>query len=737
MNGGGRREVNYFSHLDHLRRVLALLEQSGVAASDIAVFSGDGSDPEADLATREVELRPDFWLLPRRLDGLLRPPVVFVDSRLEGVALRPARLEALRAWFQTEGRALAPGDALLLYVTDHGERIGGPAESTITLWGEKLSVGDLRELLALLDPGVRVVMLMSQCYSGGFADAALASGDAPLPSGGTCGYFSTTADRRANGCYPEISRKDSVGHSHRLLNALASGHPLRDAQREVLVTDDTPDVPLATSGLFLERRLARAAQDAGSALPSFADPLLAVAFAEPATIEPEIRLLDRVGAAYGFASPRSLAALEVQTRELSELSKRLETYAKLWEDALDSLREENLRAFRAANPEWGPRLEPGTLKALDADGRRRESDALLDGLASFTVASPERKERLEDLHWKTDESKAASYRAEVRLGVALRMRSLLLEIAGARFLATSGSDEEWDAFQRLATCEDLPIAGLAGAGGPDESPTRFPTLATERRTLERVMPGWLGIRYRPPQPGERRGRELPAGASVVVDVIPDGPAVEAGLAPGDILLGPPGEPFVERHAVREWTMLGEVGASRPLLVLRDEDEWEARIRLAPYPLQLPSLPGPPELGSPAPPLEVAFLRGATPPRPDEPRLLFFWATWCPSCKMALPELAAYSSERGVPIVAITDEDSRLVERFARLHAELAPLRIATDPRRIQFHHFGVSGTPTFVLIDAAGIVRHLQVGYDPRKGIGIAGWSWAGRAGSVTDAGDR
>ena len=74
---------------------------------------------------------------------------------------------------------------------------------------------------------------------------------------------------------------------------------------------------------------------------------------------------------------------------------------------------------------------------------------------------------------------------------------------------------------------------------------------------------------------------------VILDVVAEGPAAEAGLEPGDVLLGPPGEPFQERQAVREWTMQATIGASSPLLVLRGLEEREVAIRMAPHPIQDP------------------------------------------------------------------------------------------------------------------------------------------------------
>ena len=121
--GGGRRESNYRSHLQHVRELLAVLREKGVPPDAVTVFSGDGDDAEADLATREPTPEAGFWLLPEDGVGrLLRPQIVYENSTIDGVPLRAARKELLRAWFEEDGAGLRAGDTLLFYVTDHGDR---------------------------------------------------------------------------------------------------------------------------------------------------------------------------------------------------------------------------------------------------------------------------------------------------------------------------------------------------------------------------------------------------------------------------------------------------------------------------------------------------------------------------------------------------------------------------------------------------------------------------------------
>ena len=53
--------------------------------------------------------------------------------------------------------------------------------------------------------------------------------------------------------------------------------------------------------------------------------------------------------------------------------------------------------------------------------------------------------------------------------------------------------------------------------------------------------------------------------------------------------------------------------------------------------------------------------------------------------------------------------------------------VAVDEYRRAFLAYGVSGTPTFVLVDAQGDVQSIATGYAPAKGLPIDGWTWSGR----------
>jgi len=130
-------------------------------------------------------------------------------------------------------------------------------------------------------------------------------------------------------------------------------------------------------------------------------------------------------------------------------------------------------------------------------------------------------------------------------------------------------------------------------------------------------------------------------------------------------------------------------------------------------------------GRPAPPLDTRTHLG--PPVPSiaelEGRvvLLFFWAHWCSDCKIEGPILAtllAKYQSQGLAIVAPTqrfgyvaagrpappDEELRYIvevrdKYYPFLATQPVPVSVANHQR------YGVSSTPTVVILDREGVVR--------------------------------
>jgi thiol-disulfide isomerase/thioredoxin len=742
INGGGSPEINYQPHLLHIRAMRDTLLASGIKPEQITVFSSDGEDPAPDLVSRDAQPESDFWLLrDTRLEHPLETPRRFVSSELPGVVLHSATKGALKTWFDEQAHVLQPGDTLLLYVTDHGNRpTPDPATNTIQLWGrdQQLSVLELRELLNELPAGVRVVSVMSQCFSGGFAGLSQVASSSPNEARrAVCGFFSSTEDRPAYGCFPENVGKERVGHSFHFIRALAATRRFGDAQAEVLAGDDTPDVPLRTSDVYLDALLHGAATRLSTKPEALADELLGTAWRDEPAWQSERALVDRIAGAFGLRSPASFDDLKKQYDEVALLGHRLEIAARAWKGATSDATGDNLQAFLTSHPTWNERVSDGALKALTGDGARALTAKLLEELAPWT--RKDKGDRLDTLEHRSVLAEEASYRTEVRIAAMLRLRAVLTSLAGRAYLDRFGTPGQRDEYAGLRACEDVTLpapppsapapASVATASvAPLESPPPFPAIADDEKVEREIHPAWIGIGFGALRDDVRNERGLPSGTSMITGVVPDSPAKAAGLQPGDLVLGPPGNPFTAHNQVRAWTMLSPPGQPETLTIARGDKKLDVTIVPRAFPDEMPAgAPNGPEVGTPAPALNLRTYRGGNVRLGDgKPHLLLFWATWCKPCKASLPEALAYARAHHTPIVAITDEPKGTLDEFFKTWKQPFPATVAIDDLRAAFVAYGISATPGFVLVDGKGIVRTRAIGYSSPPGLPIDGWKWSG-----------
>ena len=111
----------------------------------------------------------------------------------------------------------------------------------------------------------------------------------------------------------------------------------------------------------------------------------------------------------------------------------------------------------------------------------------------------------------------------------------------------------------------------------------------------------------------------------------------------------------------------------------------------------------------------------------QPLLLFFWAHWCPDCKIQAPSIAMMMEEfadAGLRVVAptqrygyaaarrevATPEDERA--HIASVQREFYPFLtdVPMPLSQANFTHYGISTVPTLVLVDRAGVVRQYHPG---------------------------
>jgi hypothetical protein len=258
-----------------------------------AIFFADGKSPQRDLQFRDHHSpvgEADRWMA--RLwgdeDDL---NLSYRSSEIPGVS-GPARLAFLEQHFQQLAQRLGQGDRLIIYVSGHGggasdtyryefdyERGGRSSESanryntSIHLWNdEEQRVDAFCNWLDQFRPDVEVVLVMVQCYAGGFGHAIFHQADqrlglSPRPR---CGFFSQRHDRPSAGCTPEIDEADYQEYSSFFWAAIGgqtrSGDhvdsadydgdgqvSMAEAHAYAVITSDTIDIPVRTSDYFLRR----------------------------------------------------------------------------------------------------------------------------------------------------------------------------------------------------------------------------------------------------------------------------------------------------------------------------------------------------------------------------------------------------------------------------------------------------------------------------------------------------
>jgi cytochrome c biogenesis protein CcmG/thiol:disulfide interchange protein DsbE len=94
-------------------------------------------------------------------------------------------------------------------------------------------------------------------------------------------------------------------------------------------------------------------------------------------------------------------------------------------------------------------------------------------------------------------------------------------------------------------------------------------------------------------------------------------------------------------------------------------------------------------------------------------ILDFWASWCPPCKREIPELAELARkyrDRGVKVIGVNREPQDLKAAQAAL-AAADPDFISVLDHRGFGERVGLMSLPTTLVVDAAGVVRHIHMGY--------------------------
>ena len=134
------------------------------------------------------------------------------------------------------------------------------------------------------------------------------------------------------------------------------------------------------------------------------------------------------------------------------------------------------------------------------------------------------------------------------------------------------------------------------------------------------------------------------------------------------------------------------------------------------------------LGDPFPAATLPALRGQTVALPAAGHVVVVevFATWCASCHEALPIVERLRSRFGDRVIFLGvseddgDEARAKLGRMVEATGLTAPILLDAD--HDLYNRLGIRKLPTAYVIDAEGVVRHIDNGFGPGYEKRLAGW---------------
>ena len=123
-------------------------------------------------------------------------------------------------------------------------------------------------------------------------------------------------------------------------------------------------------------------------------------------------------------------------------------------------------------------------------------------------------------------------------------------------------------------------------------------------------------------------------------------------------------------------------------------------------------------GKPAPDFEFkspAGVRGTLSSLRGKAVLVDFWASWCEPCKKELPLLATLARKlapQGVEIILVNIDEVRAnADAFLKSVKVTLPIHFDPDGKDVAARYEPPT-MPTSFLVDAAGVIRHVNAGFE-------------------------
>ncbi len=104
----------------------------------------------------------------------------------------------------------------------------------------------------------------------------------------------------------------------------------------------------------------------------------------------------------------------------------------------------------------------------------------------------------------------------------------------------------------------------------------------------------------------------------------------------------------------------------------------------------------------------------------KPVLVHFWATWCPICRAEQGSIDALA--RDVPVITVAMQSGSRAEVIQFLRKETLSFPVLNDPDGVLAAQWGVRAVPASFIVDGAGQIRFLEIGYTTGVGLRLRLW---------------
>ena len=272
--GGYSPSGNQISLESNVKYFQRIKDKIGLKAFKSKVLFADGSNPARDLQFFDPKfIVPKTNLIIAETFGSTRG--IYNQYRSNQLQTHGISSEKeIDAWIDGLEQ-VSPHSLNLIYFTGHGGKADKKEtfNTTAYLWdNKKLKVSDFAKKMNKMPQEQSTILIMVQCYSGGYANVIFKDGDPVkgLHEHARAGFFATVHDRVAAGCTPDIREENYQEYSTRFWEALSGesrlgkkinkpdydqdgNTSLLEAHSYVIIHSNTIDVPVKTSDVFLRK----------------------------------------------------------------------------------------------------------------------------------------------------------------------------------------------------------------------------------------------------------------------------------------------------------------------------------------------------------------------------------------------------------------------------------------------------------------------------------------------------